>query len=293
MRVASFIIISAFLFITSSFVFCDVSPVQPEPGEEVQIDEDYQTKTTTFESQTIESMREMASNLTQCPAIDDYYSDANTMQSKDGWIIYPCDPTLIISAFPHLTFHPDKKIGGYYFREGIGGNAILSVVDKDEEITIPENMSNYSIFLNLPPGDRDYLVYVDGDKSPQSYLEASVLYREIPDIGAFWHGISWGTHTILDDNLVSPSQDIMGEYGKEIPDMTELSGPEWNWSFERPISFNPSVTILDTKAIVEFYSYSGLHQEKIIRHTDTYTNDSYNPDVEDLSIATGPLGFVF
>ncbi len=253
---------------------------------------DYGTSVT-FDAETIEAMRNLAFNLTSCPEINDYYAFENDSSIAEGWILYPCDATRIMSAFPHLSWNTDKKVAGYYFRDFLGGNAVLQVVDTNENLTIPDNISQSSIFGNLPPGDRNFLSYVSGDLTPVSYLEASILSREIPEIGAFWHGITWGTHTVLDDTIISSDQDEITGYISQLPNMTILSGPDWNWTEEMPETFDPTVIIGDETITVRFYTHTGLHEEKIVRHTDVFTPGSYTPVTNDTIIATGPAGFLF
>jgi hypothetical protein len=38
---------------------------------------------------------------------------------------------------------------------------------------------------------------IPGDGTPESYMEASLLMRELGEFGALWHGRSWGTHEII------------------------------------------------------------------------------------------------
>ena len=42
-----------------------------------------------------------------------------------------------------------------------------------------------------------------------------------------------------------------------------------------------------------FFTFSGLGQEAIYRHTDTYKPDTYRFQSEREEIATGPGGYVF
>lgn len=44
---------------------------------------------------------------------------------------------------------------------------------------------------------------IDGDGSLRSYIQASILRRELEELGAWWHGLEWSTHT-LPDNGAAP-----------------------------------------------------------------------------------------
>jgi hypothetical protein len=117
---------------------------------------------------------------------------------------------------------------------------------------------------------------------------ASIFGREISEFGAMWHGCDWDTHRILDADPWKDAQE-----GRKA-DMSESMAPadEWEWVQPRPTDWRPQVVQDGDRVTVTFLTFSGLGQEAIYRHTDTYLG-SYKFEADRQELARGAGGFVF
>jgi hypothetical protein len=299
------LLLGIILIIANYSVFGNISQDIPENIQIESSSADFYGKNITYHYSDLEKIRTKAGYLTSCPELEstrvlnvfpadgDVSDDPVHNQQNNGWILYPCNPTVILNAFPHLRLDAKKKIAGYYYQELIGGNVLLSVIDKNTNISFPDNLSELSVFDKKTKDERDIMSYIRGDKSPDSYIEASLLSREYPEISAFWHGIEWDTHSIIDDDRILQKDENNKNIFSKFPDISELNSPDWKWTEGKPLHYDPVVIFGNDTVQVQFYTYSGRHPQKIVRHTDVYTNNSYKPISEDIILATGKYGYQF
>jgi hypothetical protein len=117
--------------------------------------------------------------------------------------------------------------------------------------------------------DRDRIMAcIEGDGSAWSYLCASLLLREISEFGAFWHALSWSTHTIW-----APGK-------KDPPDSADTSriGPT-------PGDQDPHVEIRAENRIAVFFTFSDLWKACLYQHVFKYRPGMYAPtEVEEKAI---------
>ena len=250
-------------------------------------------------------LRSTVASLVFCPQLDEMYGEGNCSDDDsslmeencsepyEGWIVYPCEINVILKAFPHLYLEPGKKISGIYYREFAGGNIKPFVIDEETPVFLPDNLTEVSFFEDIHMGDPDCMAYISGDKSPESYLEASILSREIPEIGAAWHGLNWTDHTILDDTMLNRTCQEDNSGLETIPSRADLQGSLWDWNEPWPVSFNPAVSVSPDGITVEFYTYNPMEFERITRFTDYYTPDSYKYISNETILATGDLGVFY
>ena len=121
---------------------------------------------------------------------------------------------------------------------------------------------------------------IEGDGSEFSYVYASIFAREIFELGAYWHGCSWSSHIIVDDQYTSD-------------EFTMEEAEDWSWSEEKPRNWRPSVTKENGKAIVNFYTYTGLMPAGIVRNTDAFTNNCYCFTSKSDMIADSGGGYIY
>jgi hypothetical protein len=207
--------------------------------------------------------------------------------SPDGWHKSPVDPCALLDVFSSLRLRGGYVLRAYSFREGGNGNAFVFAQPVDLPFPKPDDCCrDKRQFLEppVPPGSlADVMEAIEGDGSPWSYLSASLLRREFRNFGARWHGIEWSTHYILGENPLSglpPSADMTTD------------GSQWEWMEPEPRQWLPTVAMAKP-VIVRFFSYTGLGQERIVRHLDTYHPGKYSFDTEEAVIARGPSGFCF
>ncbi|MCE5338850.1 MAG: hypothetical protein LLF90_09220 [Methanomicrobiaceae archaeon] len=145
--------------------------------------------------------------------------------------------TAALDPYDHIGLREGYKIEGYWVSDYLQASIIPFVVE--ENVTaLP--MANRTQLLP-EEADENISRYLEGDDSPESYLEASVFLRELYAIGAWWHArIGWPQQTVL-----------------ESPEM-------------------PSVAINSTHATVTIYTeelYCGYRT--VARYTDTYSRMNY------------------
>lgn len=111
-----------------------------------------------------------------------------------------------------------------------------------------------------------------GDGAPESWLEASLLLRELGDFAAQWHGISWRAHELVD-----------------------RPGPgEWTWGSEERLDLRPRVWRRDDGSVeVTLCTSCGLGGERLTAFVDRYEPPSMEPTTHEVPLARGGGGYVF
>lgn len=191
----------------------------------------------------------------------------------DGYLsINILDPLRLVSAFPPLRIRQGWTLVTQQYSDGANAKGFTWAIPADcpqPDLTL----TNWPSQSDKPQGAILPMAVIEGSHTAWSYLCASLLARELAELGAVWHGCEWSTHDL---------------YGG-----THLKG-EWTFTEHRPGSYNPSVAISEQGATVSFYTRTDLGQSRIIRHTDIYSPGSgYQFDSEELVVAYGPPGFVF
>jgi hypothetical protein len=226
-----------------------------------------------FPVERIRRLRRAAARAARFPA-----------DGPEGWGKSPVDPCRVLRVFPLLRLLPGYTLRAYQFRSGGNGNAVVYAMPVDSPFPDPEECpSDEERFLEppVPPGAlRNVMAAIDGDGSPESYMQSSIFAREIAEFGALWHDCEWSDQSILAAN---PAESRPGK--------TEPSGP-WEWTEPAPVEWLPTVTIGD-EVVVQFYTYTIFGGERITRHIDSYRLGSYVCTTETEVIATGPNWAVY
>jgi len=212
--------------------------------------------TTYFSAKDINDLRRKASK--QC---------VDPRHYPEGWSKSKMCPMKVLKAFPSLQIKKGYVLRAYQFISGSNGNGIVWAMPEDSVFPEPEECSKSkdSFPSNCPmPEDalENVMDIIEGDGSNLSYISASILAREISEFGACWHGCSWSSHTILDDQL------SCDEFTLEEMD-------DWDWHEEKPNEWRSSVQKIKNKVVVTFYTYTGFDRAGIVRHSDTFSFGSY------------------
>ena len=118
-----------------------------------------------------------------------------------------------------------------------------------------------------PKSALDVMEGVDGDGSLESYLAASIFARMIQDIGAGWHGVTWGLYRLLTKSIWDYSEDELDSRiipNKEDPNMRRL-----------PDDWGPTVERDGDRITVKFIVYTKYSPMGIYEFKDTYRAGSY------------------
>jgi len=159
---------------------------------------------------------------------------------KKGWQKSPISPMEIVKLFSKLRV-----------KEGF---ELVACERLDDTLGTPKprcTISPYSV--------------VEMDGSPESYIQKSIFVREIEEFGAFWHGLSWSLHDIID----SKPEDV--EWHEDVDD------------------FSPKV-VMGEKVKVEFFTLSEFLGRAVYRHEDVYEGEVFESDVS--VVASGEGGYV-
>ena len=227
--------------------------------------------------------------------------DDDGAPEPEGWSKSWHDPIKVVELLRPLRVKKEYVLRAYLHREDGNGFGIVWALPAEAEFPEPKDCPRLAHhFLRVPkPWDAldDTMEAIGGNDSEWSYLAASLLRRELAEFGALWHGISWGAHTLLDDSpwAGGPPRD------DEFPGERPWSRPsEWKWFEAQPRNWAPQVRLEPNRAIVTFYTYTAHagggdddHQERIIRHTDTYRRGRYRAMTVEQKIAEGPNAIAF
>ncbi len=202
-----------------------------------------------------------------------------------GDFLVPVESARLTRCLRELSVREGISFLGHVFRAGVGGNGTLFAIPEGMTIraTDPDLESTLE---QLAPAISAF----EGKQCFRAYLEASLLIREISEFGAWWHGLSWGPHVIVDSNPL----------GSEPEDSTparlsQLSEPDqWQWSDPIPVDWRWSVELGDGGgATVRFITHQPVGRETFILHTDRYQAGSWLPESSKRVLGSGPSGIIF
>jgi hypothetical protein len=210
----------------------------------------------------------------------------------------------LLAAFPALSVRAGWVLRAYQFRASGNGNGVVWAMPEDapfpEPSECPQTVSEPvpGVALRPPRPARaldDVMEVIEGESRPWTYLSASIFAREASELGALWHGSSWGVERVLDaDPWLAPPQDLEVEFARDsTPDAWSWNGWARNEAVNR--DWRPAVDDSgDAGVTVSLLAYSGHIPEEIVRHVDRFdTPGSYRLHSEREQVAEGPGGFIF
>lgn len=202
--------------------------------------------------------------------------------ASDGWSRSNVNPMDVLAVFSPLRLKEAYALVGYRLVLLGNGKGVVYAVPKGRAVPIPEDAWEEP----RPPGAlEDVMDAIDGDRSPWSYLCASILQREFQEFGAMWHGQNWSTHMILDSDPWQLGREAMVDEFSQMP----VGNPgTWKWAEPKPKEWRPRVRIEEDAVEVTFYTHSCLGRQAIYRHTDVFRPGSYRFSTKSTVIAQGP-----
>lgn len=187
------------------------------------------------------------------------------------------DPTLLVGAFPNLQVRNDRVFRAYVVNVTNvtpGGYGIVFATDRAMSLKAPSGSPP-----TLPEGaDRSVMNDIRGDDSPASYIQASLLRRELDEFGRYWHNLDWSLEVIT-------GRDPLAE---KSPEEAAL----WKWEREPPQDWTPRVEMNATHARVTFYTQSEFGSQPIRLHKDVYQRGNYSGTPGSVVLAWGPTGSI-
>lgn len=209
---------------------------------------------------------------------------ANPDEYPNGWSKSKIDPMKVLEAFSSLQIKKGFVLRAYQYVSMSNGNGVVWAMPVDSIFLEPDEchkLENAAFECPRPQGAlEDLMEVIEGDDSDLSYISASLFAREISEFGAIWHGCSWSSHRIIDDQFSSD------DYTLEEMD-------NWDWSEEKPNEWRPSITKTSHNVIVNFYTYTGLAPAGIVRNTDTFPMGSYHFTSDSKMIVNSGGGYIY
>ncbi|MCK1997511.1 hypothetical protein MPH47_09805 [Psychrobacillus psychrodurans] len=210
-------------------------------------------------------------NSKQVEAFDDH---------TDGWHRTSANPESVVMGFSHLHIKEGYKLRAYQYFEGGNGNGIVWAIPLDEKLPEPSECTTLEWhFLDAPKplnALSDFMKAINGDKTPLSYLQASIVFHELHEFGAVWHGISWGR-----DRILSHSDDIEIKY-------------KWEMIEENPDIIEPHFFYNQSGyPVIVFYTINDIGSVTFNKYVHTFNKNDYTVEVERSCIATAGIGIIF
>jgi hypothetical protein len=197
------------------------------------------------------------------------------LDCPEGWSLSKADPAEVLSCFPGLKLRDGMALRGYEFKEWNNANGLVLPLPPE---TPPEQFLPDPPALAKTAGVAEVMSAISGDVTPQSYLAASLFYRELREFGALGHGINW-----LDYHLLNNSS-WTGEHASHADEPLALHKEEWDW-LEAVDNFDPAVNSAGSAVSVSFYTFHGRENELIERHVDRFV-DGYRFQSATSKVAT-------
>ena len=197
----------------------------------------------------------------------------HTPNAEGRWFISTVNPAAAMMKLPGLQLQTGLKMVGYLHRTSEGGlGAIYALPEEFSTTAQLEKGLAVSGDRTQPPQPEgalpDFMDAVTGDRSPSSYLVASLLRRELQEFGALGKYCEWSHHRLI----------------QAIPPQVN-----WQWRSEMPKDFSPKVaTAPDGRTIVEFFSCRVVAPIAIFRHVDQYPAGHYKATVVNQVVAVKP-----
>jgi hypothetical protein len=188
------------------------------------------------------------------------------------WFISATNPGTAFTKLPGLRLKPGLRLVSYLYRLGEDGQGQVWALPEHLSITAHlEKALKSSGGSDHPPQPEgalaDFMEAVAGDRTPLSFVIASLLRRELSESGALGKTCQWQQHQLID----------------QVPPQVN-----WQWQGESPKDMAPKVRIFpDGKAAVEFFSCRVMAPIAICQHIDQYPAGHYKALCFDRTIALG------
>ncbi len=186
----------------------------------------------------------------------------------EGWHLAPYDPNQLLKLFTRIRLREGFRLASYQCVTGGNANGFVFVIPDGRSLPPPSAAGTKPGWCRPGAGVprsrsegtlpswacTDVESYLEGEYTPLSLFEASLFSREVRELGALWHGVRWGDHSLTVVQRAVPSG-------------------EWQWLRERPKDWRPNVEhCANGTRTVRFFTHTDIGRRQIIRHTDVYTH---------------------
>lgn len=194
----------------------------------------------------------------------------NSPNSQGNWFISVTNPGAALLKLPGLKLSPGWRIVSYLYRTPTDGIGIVWALPEAYSTTSQlEQALVESRGRECPPRPSaavsDVMEAVVGDRSPASFMIASILRRELQELGALGRSCSWSHHRLIS----APPPQV-----------------KWQWRLHPPQDLSPKIRIFpDGKAAIEFFTCRVVAPITLFQHLDRYPLESYRPTTFEREIA--------
>ena len=201
---------------------------------------------------------------------------------KSSWKIDQNNPNNIVKGYSNIFLKKGFKLVAYLYSEISGGNGIVYALPEEDYVPAPQDCEiQDDEFLNPPrPSSAldSFMEVIDGDRSPLSYLQAAMLYHELCEFGASWHGVSWG-------------RDIMLPVEQHIHEFKDY---EWEMNQDEPEIINPHFYYdEENNPIIVLYTINDIYTVTFNEYKHIFSKDNYNLNIHHKIIGTAGSGIIF
>lgn len=194
----------------------------------------------------------------------------STASITPHWTLSTVNPAAALVKLPGLQLKPNIHLVSYLFRSEGSGTGIIWAVPESLSSTaqLEQPLATSTALSKIPKPNgalSSFMEGIEGDRTPASFLVASIFRRELQEFGAKGDRINWGHHRLIET----------------VPDSVQ-----WQWVDECPKECFSKVKVTpDGQAIVEFFTCRVVTPVTLYRHLDYYPATSYQPKSLDKSIA--------
>ncbi len=188
-----------------------------------------------------------------------------------SWFISTVNPGSVFGKLPGLKLKSGWRLVSYLYRQQDNGVGITWAVPEAMSTTaeLENALADSSDDLNPPhPAAAlpDFMEALEGDRSPRSFLIASLLRRELEEFGRLGKNCRWSNHRLIN----------------EIPAQVK-----WQWkTSSAPKDLSTKVQVLpDGKVAVEFFTLQVTQPVVICCHMERYPASGYNAKYVDQPVA--------
>ena len=194
------------------------------------------------------------------------------------WTTYRVDRKLFDLTRLELSEHVDLWAHVHSSRSGARG--MITVLPR--ELALP---------TDYVPKEKDtdrlgIANMISGDGSLESYWQASILFRELDEVGAEWHGVCWGAHSFL---LQPPDESwkLSDGWLNRASLLRERYANGFQFKNLRPRLKRDSSSVV----WVDFFTLDPVGTRQIMYHSDKFY-ERYLSNTLNVSCAKGGAGYV-
>lgn len=230
---------------------------QPRPASDVLLDE-------MPEPESVDDL----SGLFSFGGVTD--ADIGGPQVQNQWFVSTVNPAAALLKLPGLRLKPGFRLVSYLYRsEGSGVGVVWAIPEALSTTAQLEKALINSTSLSQIPKPvgtlSSFMEAIEGDRTPVSFMIASILRRELQEFGALGQRCNWSRHYLVN----APADEI-----------------NWQWRGTPSKDLAPKVKLLDDgQAAVEFFTCRDDPSPTLYRHIDQYALDHYQPKSLDQSVA--------